>query len=613
MNRETEKLIATWRDMGPVAWAESPYGWITEEGRPVELEPWQRAILQAWWAHRGEISTLAVSCVKKSGKTTLSAILTAWRFLSLPSLHICQANDLEQSMSRVFAMVAEMAARNPHLAENCTIGKAELIYHPTGSRLIAVSSDAASNAGANFSTSSSTECWGIEYEGAIRNFEELTPPPGKPYGFPNMRVVDSYSGFEGSSQLWHGIVDRGLKGKRISKEWPIFLEHGLMLFHAEGEWAREHCFRGTPEEAAEYYAEQQRTLRPNAFTRFHANQRTAAESQFLPEGAWQACYSRELRPIAAERVRLVLGADASTSRDFTSLVGTVYDEQTNTVDVKYCRIWKPQKIAGVRFGKPTVDIDATIGAEVLRMHEAGQVDRVICDNFQLHTCVIAWERAGIRVIELPQNSGRIEADQGLYDTVIARGLRHYNHPELNEAIKNAVAVETPRGFRLTKEKTSKKIDAAVALSMSAWGALQNKALGGPIQILPGNPFYSGPPISDYIEAGGRLVYAPKASHKPHPEGVTWQNCPKRTKGCEACIHELEAEGVYEKQEQELELSLARGAGQPLSADEAFQDLFGNTIERHQQRAREEYQNAAIVSKFWSNIRRELGSRDKGGL
>ena len=39
---------------------------------------------------------------------------------------------------------------------------------------------------------------------------------------------------------------------------------------------------------------------------------------------------------------------------------------------------------------------------------------------------------------------------------------------------------------------------------------------------------------------------------PHPEGVTWETCKYRNKGCLACEAELEAAGVYERQRQEVE-------------------------------------------------------------
>jgi hypothetical protein len=310
-----------------------------------------------------------------------------------------------------------------------------------------------------------------------------------------------------------------------------------------------------------------------------------------------------------EQVTLFLGADASQRHDYTALVGTQKGDWT---DVRFVRVWKPKRTGRGLLKAQPIDLEATIGAEVLRLHKLGQVGAVCFDPWQLATVAAQWRKAGIQVIEMPQTQQRIEADTALADAIAGGRLRHFRSADLDEAVRNAIVVETPRGMRIAKEKASRKIDALIALSMAHHAAITQRNYG-PIQILPANPFYGGPPISDYIEAGGQLVYAPKASHKPHPEGVTWHNCPRRNKGCEACVHELEAEGYFAAQEQELELSLARGAGQPLSADEAWQNLFGPTIERHQQQAQKEYQDAKIVSKFWTNIRRELGSRDKDGL
>jgi phage terminase large subunit-like protein len=48
----------------------------------------------------------------------------------------------------------------------------------------------------------------------------------------------------------------------------------------------------------------------------------------------------------------------------------------------------------------------------------------------------------------------------------------YNAPDLREHVLNAVSVETPRGIRLSKQKTSRKIDGAVALSFAVLAAVQ---------------------------------------------------------------------------------------------------------------------------------------------
>ena len=444
-----------------MAWAEGPHGWIGEDGRPVVLAEWQRAALEAYWLHREDVSTFAISLPKKVGKTFVNAVLLAFRWLAYPGQHFAAGNDLDQSQARQVAMIADMVKRNQFLAENVRANKAELEFTLTGSKLTALAADAAGNAGANHLTVSHTEAWGILYESGIRAWEELTPPPGRAYGLPALRVADSYAGFSGESKTWHKLIDRGLAGQRLPGEWPVYKAGGLLLFHMEGLEAQERCFRGTEAERLDYYAEQADSMRQNAFTRMHMNQRTSGESAFVTEEQWEACYSHEVYHFEpGERVQLTLGADASTTHDYTSLVGMVGQ------DVRFVKVWKPRSIAGIRFGKATIDLDATIGQEVLNLHKSGNVACVVFDPYQMHSVAVRWEKAGIRCVEMPQGGQRVESDTALFNAIISGHIRHFRSPELDEAVRNAIIQETPRGIRLAKEKASRKIDPLVALSMA---------------------------------------------------------------------------------------------------------------------------------------------------
>lgn len=192
----TNDLIEHWREIGPIEWAESPYGWISIDGRSIQLTPWQRAVLSAWWKYREGITTLAISNIKKTGKTFINAILLAWRWLALPGEHFAVGNDLDQSSSRQFQEISAMVQRNEYLKANCRLTSKQIVFEPTQSVIIALPVDAAGNAGANHLTASHTEAWGIIYENGIRAWEELTAPPGIFYGFPAIRISDSYAGFE---------------------------------------------------------------------------------------------------------------------------------------------------------------------------------------------------------------------------------------------------------------------------------------------------------------------------------------------------------------------------------------------------------------------------------
>lgn len=460
-----KSLTKQWRQMSPAAWAEHAYGWIMPGGQPVVLEDWQRAALDAWWQHREGVTTLAISNVKKTGKTTTNAVLTAWRWLALPGEHFAVGNDLDQSAGRQFSMVAAMVKRHPLLKRHVRATRSELELLPTGSTLTALAVDAAGNAGANHLTASHTEAWGIVYEAGIRAWEELTPPPGRSYGLPALRVVDSYAGYEGESATWHALVDRGQGGEQLGGDWPVWRAGGLLLFHAEGEEAQERCFRGTEADRVAYYKEQRAALRAGAYTRMHLNKRATGESRFVPMESWDALVDPECYPAAAgDRRPLWLGADAGTKKDAVALVGCTWN--AGRVELAYVRKWEPAKLARLAGG---VDLDETIGAEILRLHRHNDVREVRCDPWQMAAIMNRLQKGGVAVVEMPQTAQRTEADQALYDAITSGSLATFPSPALRESIGKAAAKESARGYRLEKRPGD---DLAVALSMAHLGALR---------------------------------------------------------------------------------------------------------------------------------------------
>ncbi|MDP6417775.1 MAG: hypothetical protein QGG54_22605, partial [Gammaproteobacteria bacterium] len=170
-------------------------------------------------------------------------------------------------------------------------------FKPTYSTITALPVDAAGNSGANHLSASHTEAWAICQEGAIRAYEELTPPPHKHHGFPALRIVDSYAGFDGESALWHGIIDRGLGGHRVSEDWPIYRARGTLLFHIDGSQGQERCFRGSRQEREEYLADQREQLRPAAYQRLHENKRSTGSESFISMQSWDACIDEDHKPI----------------------------------------------------------------------------------------------------------------------------------------------------------------------------------------------------------------------------------------------------------------------------------------------------------------------------
>lgn len=458
MRTSEHHLVTEWRKMGPTAWAEHRTGWIMPDGKPIKLLSWQRAVLDAWWKHRRTTTTLAISNVKKTGKTTLNAILLTWRWLALPGEHFACANDLDQSTGRQFSMAARMVKRSPVLSQYVTSTRTRLVFWPTDSILEALPVDAVGNAGANHLTCSHTEAWGILYERGVRAYEELTPQPGEFHGgFPALRVVDSYAGHLAESDTWHGLVDRGLAGKRLDRNGTIFQAGGLLLFHMSGEAAQERCFRGTEAQRRRYYRDQQAELRPGTFRRLHKNERASAEDAFVAPEQWDAlvldAYSC---PGPNPELDLTVGLDIGVKHDYTAAVSVFRQEGS---------LWLGPYMIHRHTSEREVDLGSVVQWLRTLNWNYGAV-RIVAEPWQAAHVLQRLRHSRIQAEEFLQSQSRLtEAGNALFTAIREGRLVVYQGAgELRQHVLNASAKETPWGIRMVKG--TGKIDAAIALAMA---------------------------------------------------------------------------------------------------------------------------------------------------
>jgi hypothetical protein len=198
----------------------------------------------------------------------------------------------------------------------------------------------------------------------------------------------------------------------------------------------------------------------------HQNQWVSSENSFVDEKTYDACVVDTGRPDLTGS--LFIGVDASVRRDSTACACVKYDEHSDNLVLADYKIWKPTP------GQP-INLEASVEFYLRRIYnEPGtEISKILVDPYQMARSVQTLVAAGLPVEEYNQTLNNLtEATETLYSVLTTRGIRLYNAPDLRQHVLNAVSVETPRGIRLAKQKTSNKIDGAVALSFAVLAAVQ---------------------------------------------------------------------------------------------------------------------------------------------
>jgi len=137
------KIGTTYR-RNPVAFIDQ-YIRLNEKGKPWSLSRHQRRVLAAafQWDEMGRlrIRTFLWGEMKKSGKTFIAACLALWwSFITSDSEVIIAANDLEQSVGRVFKTILQLLEHNPELGLSAKVRAADIVL-TNGTTITAIASD----------------------------------------------------------------------------------------------------------------------------------------------------------------------------------------------------------------------------------------------------------------------------------------------------------------------------------------------------------------------------------------------------------------------------------------------------------------------------------------
>lgn len=471
-------------------WTERHF-YIPNTEAPIKLPLHQKAILRFFFTRSRNnhfpFQNVIYSTIKKSGKSTTAGVVcryfaeTQGKYREIYTI----GNDQEQAKERSYKEVARSIELTPGynftkwvLPGRWSVNKLSMRCLMTGSTIKAIAVDAKGEAGGQQALTVWTELWGAENTEAKRFWDEMTPIPTVP---DSLRMVETYAGYEGESELLRSIYDRGMEGHQMTAgelaeivcrpgvegeefedfvwAWhesrgdpdtpiPVWINESasLGMYWDSGMTARrmpwQHmfveqgdgsdicfmCRRDRDEHdigvtADEYYAGQEALLPPQAFARLHLNLWIGAESQFVPMESFDRCaHIHEVPPLLdTDRIPIVIGADAAVTGDcFGVIAVSRCREDTDCVDIRALRKWDPKESGGI--------INLSEPEEFMRAAcKINNVVQIAYDPYQMENSAQRLRKEGVAWLEpFSQVGDRLKADSQLYDMIISNRI-HYSH------------------------------------------------------------------------------------------------------------------------------------------------------------------------------------------
>jgi phage terminase large subunit-like protein len=196
---------------------------------------------------------------------------------------------------------------------------------------------------------------------------------------------------------------------------------------------------------------QRKRLGEGHFLQLHCCRWGVGEAAWLPHGAWDDCAGDAS---IADGEEVLLGIDIGGKRSASAIAIVTPDLRVNVEvyqgETAVLKVFDRCLELGKRYKIRELVYDP--------MRFAGEAERL--------------KREGYTMVQIPQSPGRLtEISESLLSVIVERRLTHGNDPELNRHVANAIAVETDRGWRLSKPRETDQIDAVIAVGLAVHRAL----------------------------------------------------------------------------------------------------------------------------------------------
>src|SRR5262249_24782942 len=141
-----------------------------------------------------------------------------------------------------------------------------------------------------------------------------------------------------------------------------------------------------------------------------------------------------------------VGVDASYKHDSTAICAVTFNSARQQVRLVDHRIFQPTP-------DRTLDFELTVERTLKDLMRRFNVRKILFDPWQMQSTAQRLLKAGLPIEEFAQSSPNLTAaSQNLFDLIQSQAILLYPDSAMRLAISRAVAIETPRGWRIGKDK-----------------------------------------------------------------------------------------------------------------------------------------------------------------
>ena len=483
-------------------------------GKPFKLLPWQEKVIRDVFGTVREedpdirqYNQVYIEIGKKNGKSELGAALALNMLINddewKAEVYSC-ASDRQQA-AIVFDVAVDMVRQNSTLSRLIKIipSTKRMVYQPTGSIYQVLSSEVATKHGLNVSACIFDE---LHTQPTRALYDVMTQGSGDARRQPLWFFLTT-AGTDRNSVCWE-VHQKALDILEGHKHDPRFypVVYGLpddADWRDEQNWYRCNPSLGytiTIDKVQDAYRKALETpADENMFRQLRLNQWVKQSIRWMPMDKWDECGAPVIPGDLDGRV-CYAGLDLSSTGDLTTLV-LVFPPSDESEPYQILPFfWLPEETLPLRVRRDHVMYDVWEKQGFLQTTEGnvvhyGFIEKFICELGEKYNIrEIAYDRwNATQMVQNLEDDGftMIPFGQGFRDMspptkelmrlVLEHRLAHGGHPVLRWNMDNAfVRTDPADNLKIDKQKSTEKVDGAVALVMALDRAMKNQNSGGSV-------------------------------------------------------------------------------------------------------------------------------------